>query len=480
MRGNGNQRIAVFRSAPYGQCLKLIRHLRQILPQDARVSWRLVVQPGLDQAFAEACRNFGKNGGGAPMSAEPESVICHTYDRGRFTCKDLQETLGEKFKQERIDVAYVPLNHPSARGYWPLVKFLSSAGVGDVRFWTLDGSIEPVNAASYIRRRAIRFVMEFPERLILTATVLCVALYTRLRFGPVSMPDMRGAIRAQVIRFLGRSRHADFTKYKFFHQVFIETRSRCNSTCSFCPVSIGNDPREDALMPEELHDKIINELAEIEFRGHLAYYNNNEPLLDKRIPSFMKKTREKLPHAHIRILTNGLLLNEKVADEYFESGLDWLSINAYDDRVKPRLWDLACRLSRKYPSKRVDYRDRSLNEVMTNSGGAAPNKNALAEPILAFCEYPFYQLIINARGVVPLCCRDAYYQVKMGNARQNKLTEIWRNRQYQTIRKALLNDDRSITDICAKCDFLGLKSELSPTATSRLHRRLFRWASSAS
>ena len=63
----------------------------------------------------------------------------------------------------------------------------------------------------------------------------------------------------------------------------METRSKCNAFCSFCPASVTSDKRKDVYMPDELIKKIIEELSELDYPNRLSFYNNNEPFLDKRI-----------------------------------------------------------------------------------------------------------------------------------------------------------------------------------------------------
>lgn len=53
----------------------------------------------------------------------------------------------------------------------------------------------------------------------------------------------------------------------------------------------------------------------------------NEPLIDKRLPEFLKYALQKLPKEIIRFSTNGMLLKGSVAEELSNVGLDELWIN---------------------------------------------------------------------------------------------------------------------------------------------------------
>ena len=87
--------------------------------------------------------------------------------------------------------------------------------------------------------------------------------------------------------------------------IMIETRSRCNGLCSFCPANALVDTRDDNYMTIELYQKIINELSDWDYSNRISIYNNNEPFLDRRIFDFISYTREKLPKAYIELKSNG-------------------------------------------------------------------------------------------------------------------------------------------------------------------------------
>ena len=47
------------------------------------------------------------------------------------------------------------------------------------------------------------------------------------------------------------------TKLPLFDTISIETFSKCNGGCSFCPVNKFDDPRSDVLMSESLFKKVL-------------------------------------------------------------------------------------------------------------------------------------------------------------------------------------------------------------------------------
>ena len=125
----------------------------------------------------------------------------------------------------------------------------------------------------------------------------------------------------------------EFSSYPIPHPriIHIETRTRCNSTCSFCPANYNENSRDDLFMEDNLVYKILNELKEIDFMNRVFFYNNNEPFLDKRIFEFIKRAREALPKGYLELKSNGRGLKIDKILEVFHCGLDTLYINDYTD-----------------------------------------------------------------------------------------------------------------------------------------------------
>jgi cyclic pyranopterin phosphate synthase len=86
-----------------------------------------------------------------------------------------------------------------------------------------------------------------------------------------------------------------FIKYSdayFFRSVAIEISTFCNRTCYYCPNSIEETPVD--FMTEKTFNKIIAQLKEINYSGVILYHFYNEPLLDKRLPSFIRHVKKNL------------------------------------------------------------------------------------------------------------------------------------------------------------------------------------------
>ena len=109
--------------------------------------------------------------------------------------------------------------------------------------------------------------------------------------------------------------------------IHVETRSKCNGLCKFCPAAATTDMREDIRMELGLIKKIINELGMLDYHNRLSFYNNNEPFLDERIFEIIRMARERLPRAYLELKSNGIALNIDKICQIFNCGLDMLYIN---------------------------------------------------------------------------------------------------------------------------------------------------------
>ncbi len=240
---------------------------------------------------------------------------------------------------------------------------------------------------------------------------------------------------------------------KMFNHVEIETINRCNGYCEFCPVSKNKDPREFCEMSQELFEKIINELTELNFSGRISLYSNNEPFLDKQIIERSVYVRNKLPYARIHMFTNGTLLTLEKFVQIVEV-LDELIIDNYQQElklIKP------CQEIEKYCEvhpelkKKVTIVLRKPHEILTSRGGDAPNRKNVVSFPKDRCVLPFKQLIIRPDGKVSLCCNDPLGKNTLGDVSKDTLANVWNNDRFKMVRKCLY-EGRENWKHCKNCD----------------------------
>lgn len=246
-------------------------------------------------------------------------------------------------------------------------------------------------------------------------------------------------------------RNSNLTK-RLFSAIEIETVNRCNGKCSFCPVSVGNDNRPYKKMDTTLFKKIIEELKELDYKGNLALFSNNEPFIDERIIDFASFARESLPKAWIYLYTNASLLTLE-RFKLIINNLDEIIIDNYNDTLElnPNV-----RIIKEYIENCTELNDkvkihlRKENEVLFSRGGNAPNKNN-NKTLSMSCILPFVQLVVRPDGKISLCSNDAYGQLTLGDVTEQSLQDIWYGPKCMEIRSAIRKGRKNVA-LCKYCD----------------------------
>lgn len=244
-----------------------------------------------------------------------------------------------------------------------------------------------------------------------------------------------------------------------FNIVEIETVNRCNGTCAFCPANIKSESRPFMQMSDELFQKIVSNLADLDFDGEVLLEVNNEPLIDKRLPDFLRMIKENVPKARTAIITNGTLLTIEKFDTIYPY-LDRMVINNYSERyrLKPilkKLYDHIQSNRDKYKDIKIELRRRYVAETLTNRAGSAPNKRKKGYDVSMSCLYPFVGITIFPNGNVGLCSNDCFEKTNYGNLNELRLEEVWNGESFRSARKAIARG-RKHYKFCAGCDVLGI------------------------
>jgi radical SAM protein with 4Fe4S-binding SPASM domain len=245
------------------------------------------------------------------------------------------------------------------------------------------------------------------------------------------------------------------------NSIEIETINRCNNDCSFCPVSVKNDIRNLNVMNEKLFYQIIDELSDMKYTGYISIFSNNEPLLDKRLITFLTYAREKLPYAKHALCTNGLLINEVIYKKLINL-LDYLVIDNYNDDFEindsiKKIMDIDDSQS----NCDVTLSLRKKNQILLSRGGNSPNKKNEYR-FKSGCVLPFFQMIIRPDGKVSMCCQDAYGEETLGDVSIDGIRGVWNSDNYNALRKSMISEGRTNIRNCSKCDLFGLNNYYDP------------------
>jgi MoaA/NifB/PqqE/SkfB family radical SAM enzyme len=288
-------------------------------------------------------------------------------------------------------------------------------------------------------------------------------------------------------------------------RIWIELSSRCNLHCRFCVnKDLPDSSRGD--MDFNLYRKIIDEAAG---RVHdVNLFHRGEPLLNKNIVNMIAYADKK--GVRTRIHSNATLLNEELDREMMLAGLDLISFSfdGYTKEVYEKnragavfektlaniveFLEVKKKLKSKKPYTIVqiiqgegeltpgqileqkkffleNFKNLPLDRVVIrkphNWGGLliidrmhGENKKKARPKKYARCTFPWYSLTIFYDGKVFLCPQDFEGKICLGDARKEKIEEIFNGEIIRNIRKRFKSGRVEDMITCRNCDRIVRKT----------------------
>lgn len=235
-----------------------------------------------------------------------------------------------------------------------------------------------------------------------------------------------------------------------FDEIAIETTTHCNRACLYCPNSIFDrgQKKNEKLMKEELFRKIIDDLAEMGYRGGIYPYFYGEPLLDNRLVDFMGYAHKRLPQARLAVNTNGDFLTSQILDKLYFAGVRsfWITLHGNIQEGEKRVKELIRHV--KATGKKITILCQIMNgnTALSTRIGLVKVKNIRKDDF--YCLAP---VCINYKGDLLLCCHDYLgFSNLFGNVEKEKIMEIWKKNNFKLVREKLSRQEY-ILDICRKC-----------------------------
>ena len=276
--------------------------------------------------------------------------------------------------------------------------------------------------------------------------------------------------------------------------VYINTMGNvCTNKCYMCPLRTftGRNIR----MPMETFKKAIFQLKELDFRGELHLYAQDEPFLDKEIFEKMEFAHAQLPNAGLAIISNFTVLDNEKIQKILQSPLKYFSCSIY--ALNSKNYKAIC--------GRDNFRLSFINQVKFLKEYAKNPKLSFAmylmndehnQDDIKFCEYflfniaplrraKFYETFtffntkhapkkhnkgyinhciydrfqIMNDGDVSLCSIDACSDMHVGNIHETSLKELLNAPQSIKLRKTML-EDKDEKAYCRWCDFGRYENKL--------------------
>jgi radical SAM protein with 4Fe4S-binding SPASM domain len=270
--------------------------------------------------------------------------------------------------------------------------------------------------------------------------------------------------------------------------VSVETIMGCNAACIMCPYS--SSPREKGLMKDDLFERIVDQILDLPTQPRVSLQFLGEPLMDKKLESRISYLRQHNIEK-IEIATNASLLTTERTRELLQSGLDLINVDLeslhkevyesiriglrhevvmrnIDNLFKIRD-DMESRTSisilfiesEKNKGEIHDFIDYFSDIVrpekgdyirifaMHNFGGHC---ETLLKPSNQACYSIYTAFSVLKDGSVPLCCVDENADVKMGDIKEQSISEIFNGIQYSKMRRLHEMGGRAAIEKCSTCN----------------------------
>jgi len=284
---------------------------------------------------------------------------------------------------------------------------------------------------------------------------------------------------------LMRKRMKQFNDVPF--RVMIENSNICNLTCTFCPHKVMR--RQQGIMDDSLFEEILDQCKSFGV-DYVTIYGFGEPLID---PNFCRKVdlAKKRGLSRVTTNTNGLLLNEAVAEPLIRSGLDeiYISVDAntsetyqrvrgssrfsvLEDNIRTFLRKRS-EIGRKNPTVTLSYVESELNEHETpdfvskwqnivdcisiskihNWTGDIHIKSNDGHRMRDPCRLIWTDMVINWDGTVPLCCNDYNSSLIFGDLKHDSLKAIWSGEKMNYTRELHVKRRFNVISTCRNCTY---------------------------
>jgi len=263
----------------------------------------------------------------------------------------------------------------------------------------------------------------------------------------------------------------------------LETTSRCNLECPFCPRTIDliKHPYRDmdAVMPLEQFELVLDKMPWLK---SLELFHFGEPFMHRDLEKYIAACKQR--GIYVVIASNLLPATPEKLDRAFAAGLDFLvmDVDSLDAeryagmRVKGNLPTLRKRvvdiLSRPRSERpycvaqtimldgKPEYTEEefiawtgglraeevrykfldSFRDTVTHKSGLGPDD---------LCREAFYGFTVHVNGNVVPCDRDWAGENVMGNIFEQSVEEIWSGEKFNAFRAAMKSKEKPA--MCRKC-----------------------------
>lgn len=274
-----------------------------------------------------------------------------------------------------------------------------------------------------------------------------------------------------------------FAALAYPKSVCLETYGLCNGQCLFCPYTdMTKRGWTPAKMDTELVLDIINQLSQLPIE-RFSLFNNNEPLLDERMMSFIRYARKKMPAVRQTLSSNGRVLTAEQAEAAIRAGIDrffisipTLDAEAYGQIMGAPLEGVLRAVDGISPDMRPNIRiavprtrffdERAYEQTFSARGiryivwdmeanvgwdNFAAIRRVADVPFGVGCDRPLDQMIISSNGDVLVCCRDWYHENIAGSLLTQTVRQVWSGPEMRRLQTEIERKAFGNIQCCSRC-----------------------------
>lgn len=285
----------------------------------------------------------------------------------------------------------------------------------------------------------------------------------------------------------------------------IDPCDTCNFQCKFCPTGDRDlmkrtKGRNHGVMEFDLYKKIIDDICEFEDKVKvIRLYKDGEPLLNPHFSEMVYYAKQSGCCDRVDTTTNASLLTHELSDKIIGAGLDRIniSIEGMNEQQYLDFSRYPVHYERLVDEIRYFYEHKTSTEMIVKINGDILTEEQKQQFYEVFgditdgifiesimdcwptfeqkkvevnqsrgiygqgirevlvCPYVFYSIPINSDGTVSLCFLDWKRELVLGDAKTEKITDIWNGEALREYQKLFLRGERKNHPICGHCGQLS-------------------------
>lgn len=281
----------------------------------------------------------------------------------------------------------------------------------------------------------------------------------------------------------------------------IDPADICNFQCKFCPTgdrelmkqTVG---RNHGIMDFQLYKKVIDDICEFDNKVKvIRLYKDGEPLLNPYFADMVKYAKQSGCCDRVDTTTNASLLSHEISDKIIEAGLDRINISIEGVNEQQYLDFSGYKLNYAALVDNIKYfyEHKTNTEMIVKTNGDILTEEQKQRFLDTFgditdgifiesimdcwptfeqnkvevneergiygqeihevlvCPYVFYSFAVNSDGTISLCFLDWHRKLVIGDAKKQKIKEVWLGKEMKNYQKLFLEGKRKTHYICQNC-----------------------------